>query len=207
MFVLTLIARQESADLPALQARLNQMAPTLPFTQTYPDELQGAFELAEPALSALLLAARQGDYWLGLGVGQLTLPRFGAALGQLSIEEATGPARAYSRAAVEQAQTGAPPRAVDVQGADAELATQVTGALRLLYRVVSARTPAEWRVLDLLLPGVRGQQKAVAQALGISSQAVSKTLVRSLWHEELAARPLILSALQNLDAAGSEKRP
>ena len=71
--------------------------------------------------------------------------------------------------------------------------------MRLLYRVASARTEAEWRVLDLLVPGVRGQQKAVAQALGITSQAVSKTLVRSYWHEELASRALVAELLEGLE--------
>ena len=51
------------------------------------------------------------------------------------------------------------------------------------------RSGAEWRVLDLLTPGVRGQQKAVAQELGITTQAVSKAVARAQWNEEHAARP------------------
>lgn len=200
MFVLTFIARSARADLTDLGSRLEQLAPTVAFTRTYPDELQGAFDQAEDALAAALLGARFGDFWVGIGAGELVRPRFAAALGAVSTPECSGAALSLSRSAVEQAQTGAPPRGICVHAASQGVrADQVTGLLRLLYRVASARTEAEWRVLDLLVPGVRGQQKAVAQALGITSQAVSKTLVRSYWHEELASRELIAELLEGLE--------
>ncbi|WHS50631.1 recombinase RecJ [Rothia sp. SD9660Na] len=200
MFVLTFIARSARADLTDLGSRLEQLAPTVAFTRTYPDELQGAFDQAEDALAAALLGARFGDFWVGIGAGELVRPRFAAALGAVSTPECSGTALSLSRSAVEQAQTGAPPRGICVHAASQGVrADQVTGLLRLLYRVASARTEAEWRVLDLLVPGVRGQQKAVAQALGITSQAVSKTLVRSYWHEELASRELIAELLEGLE--------
>lgn len=201
MFVLTFIARSPGSDLGALSARLDQLAPAVGFTQTYPDELQGAFDKAQDALAAALLAARFSDFWVGIGAGSLTLPRFAAALGAVSTGDCEGTALNSSRSAVEQAQTGAPPRGICLHAQNSERAEQITGMLRLLYRVAAGRTEAEWRVLDLLIPGVRGQQKAVAQALGISSQAVSKTLVRSYWHEELASRALLAQLMEELDAA------
>lgn len=201
MFVLTFIARLASSDVSALAQRLEQLEPTVGFAQTYHDELQGAFDTAQDALAAALLGARHGEFWVGIGVGPLTLPRFAAALGAVATTDCEGAALNASRAAVELAQTGAPPRGICLNTRDREKAEQVTGLLRLLYRVTAARTDAEWRVLDLLIPGVRGQQKAVAQALGITSQAVSKTLVRSLWHEELATRPLLEHLMEQLDAA------
>lgn len=199
MFVLTFIKRSESADLAALETRLAALNPSVGFVRTYPDEVQGAFDSAEDALVAALAGTRHAEFWVGLGAGELVRPRFAAALGAVSTQECSGVALNLSRSAVEQAHTGAPPRGICVHGAEPELAEQLTGLLRLLYRVGSARTEAEWRVLDLLIPGVRGQQKAVAAALGISSQAVSKTLVRAAWHEELAARPLALALLKTLD--------
>ncbi|WP_237243037.1 recombinase RecJ [Rothia nasimurium] len=200
MFVLTFITRSARADLTDLENRLEQLAPTVAFTRTYPDELQGAFDQAEDALAAALLGARFGSFWVGIGAGELVRPRFAAALGAISTPECSGAALSLSRSAVEQAQTGAPPRGICVHAAGQGVrADQVTGLLRLLYRVASARTEAEWRVLDLLVPGVRGQQKAVAQALGITSQAVSKTLVRSYWHEELASRALVAELLEGLE--------
>jgi predicted transcriptional regulator len=51
-------------------------------------------------------------------------------------------------------------------------------------------------VLDLLTPGVRGQQKTVAEELGITTQAVSKALTRAQWNEEHAARPAAARLLQ-----------
>ena len=200
MFVLTFITRSARADLTDLENHLEQLAPTVAFTRTYPDELQGAFDQAEDALAAALLGARFGGFWVGIGAGELVRPRFAAALGAISTPECSGAALSLSRSAVEQAQTGAPPRGICVHAAGQGVrADQVTGLLRLLYRVASARTEAEWRVLDLLVPGVRGQQKAVAQALGITSQAVSKTLVRSYWHEELASRALVAELLEGLE--------
>ena len=55
-------------------------------------------------------------------------------------------------------------------------------------RQISRRSAADWAVIDLLLPGVRGQQKAVAEALGVTVQAVSQTIARARWREEVAGR-------------------
>ncbi|MFC2485870.1 MAG: recombinase RecJ, partial [Rothia dentocariosa] len=41
--------------------------------------------------------------------------------------------------------------------------------------------------------------------LGITTQAVSRTLMRSLWHEEQAARPAVLDLLNRLDSASPTK--
>jgi FixJ family two-component response regulator len=60
--------------------------------------------------------------------------------------------------------------------------------LRLLGDLVAARTHADWAVLDLLLPGVRGQQKAIAAALGVSVQAVSQTMSRAKVTQEVEGR-------------------
>ena len=73
--------------------------------------------------------------------------------------------------------------------------------LRLIGRVVQQRTPAQWRVVDLLrvLDGghVRhGSQKQVARELGISEQSVSRAVLRSGWQEEWAARPAAAMLLE-----------
>lgn len=167
--------------------------------QTYPDEIQGGFDTAEDALRAILAGARENLFWAGLGVGALKAPRFAAALGAISTPECSGDAIDFSRIAVEQAQTGSPARGVVVLGADRVFSEQATGLARLLFRVESQRTATENRVLSLMVLGVRGQQKAVAQALGISAQAVSKTLVRSLYHEQEAALPALAEILIRLD--------
>ena len=84
-----------------------------------------------------------------------------------------------------------------------QLAGETEAVLRLLGQIVATRSIAEWAVLDLLTPGVRGQQKHVATELGISAQAVSKAVVRSAWVEEWAARPAAARLLKWIDAPGA----
>ncbi|MFW0184235.1 recombinase RecJ [Rothia sp. CCM 9418] len=200
MYVLTFIRRKGAKALPLeeLCDKLNTLEPFIPFTKTYPDELQGAFNHPEHAIRAFLLGALYNGYWIGIGVGGLRAPRFAMALGAVGIPECSGEAISYSRLAVEQAPTGAPSKCVVVLGHDQKLSQHATGIARLLYRVCAERSEAENRVISLLIPGVRGQQKAVAQALGISSQAVSKTLVRAQWHEQEAALPVLQELLSSI---------
>ncbi|MFC2744565.1 MAG: recombinase RecJ, partial [Rothia dentocariosa] len=157
------------------------------------------------ALQAALYASREQGFWVGIGVGELRIPRFAGALGTVSTNDCIGDALEFSRLAVEAARTGAPARGIAVSAHNRAVADMASGLTRLLYRVCSDRTEAEWRVVDLLVPGVRGQQRAVAQALGITTQAVSRTLMRSLWHEEQAARPAVLDLLNRLDSASPTK--
>ena len=185
--------------------KLSKLNPRVEFAQTYPDEIQGAFESSADALQAALYASREQGFWVGIGVGELRIPRFAGALGTVSTNDCTGDALEFSRLAVEAARTGAPARGIAVSAHDRAVADMASGLTRLLYRVCSDRTEAEWRVVDLLVPGVRGQQRAVAQALGITTQAVSRTLMRSLWHEEQAARPAVLDLLNRLDSASPTK--
>ena len=187
--MLTFIQRSPQVSLPALLDKLSKLNPRVEFAQTYPDEIQGAFESSADALQAALYASREQGFWVGAG-----------ALGTVSTNDCTGDALEFSRLAVEAARTGAPARGIAVSAHDRAVADMASGLTRLLYRVCSDRTEAEWRVVDLLVPGVRGQQRAVAQALGITTQAVSRTLMRSLWHEEQAARPAVLDLLNRLDA-------
>ena len=144
VFVLTFIQRSAQHSLTALSDELAKLNPRVAFAQTYPDEIQGAFDRASDALHAALIAAR-------------------------------------------------------VSADNRHLADLAAGSARLLYRVCADRTDAEWRVVNLLVPGVRGQQKAAATALGITTQAVSRTLVRSLWHEEQAARGALIELLTRID--------
>ena len=200
VFVLTFIQRSAQHSLTALSDELAKLNPRVAFAQTYPDEIQGAFDRASDALHAALIAARDNGFWVGIGIGELNIPRFAGALGAVSTTDCTGDALEFSRLAVEAARTGAPARGIAVSAHNRAVADMASGLTRLLYRVCSDRTEAEWRVVDLLVPGVRGQQRAVAQALGITTQAVSRTLMRSLWHEEQAARPAVLDLLNRLDA-------
>ena len=199
MIVLTFIQRSAQHSLVALSDELAKLNPRVAFAQTYPDEIQGAFDRASDALHAALLAARDNSFWVGIGVGELNIPHFAGALETFSTADCTGDALEFSRLAVEEAQSGAPVRSISICADNRPLAELATGSARLLYRVCADRTEAEWRVVNLLVPGVRGQQKAASTALGITTQAVSRTLVRSLWHEEQAARGALIELLTRLD--------
>ena len=194
MFVLTFIQRSAQHSLTALSDELAKLNPRVAFAQTYPDEIQGAFDRASDALHAALIAARDNGFWVGIGIGELNIPRFAGALGAVSTTDCTGDALEFSRLAVEEAQGGAPVRCISISADNHHLAELAAGSARLLYRVCADR-----RVVNLLVPGVRGQQKAAATALGITTQAVSRTLVRSLWHEEQAARGALIELMNRIE--------
>ena len=160
--MLTFIQRSPQVSMPALLDKLSKLNPRVEFAQTYPDEIQGAFESSADALQAALYASREQGFWVGIGVGELRIPRFAGALGTVSTNDCTGDALEFSRLAVEAARTGAPARGIAVSAHNRAVADMASGLTRLLYRVCSDRTEAEWRVVDLLVPGVRGQQRAVA---------------------------------------------
>lgn len=198
MYVITLITRK-ATSVEALLSQLNELAPAVPFTALRDDELQGAFSSPDEVFTAFSLAVRNQNYWVGIGVGELKVPRLAGALGAVSTADCSGDALAYSRQAIETARSGAPARGVAVCAEDQEKATALTGILRLLHRIISTRSATENRVIDLLTPGVRGQLGAIAQTLGITSQAVSKTLIRAAWHEEYASREAVYRMLKQLD--------
>lgn len=190
MFLLTFICHRPESRGPLLEA-LHRLKP-LAASTAFSDEIQVALKQPEQVVKASLLAA--GRAWVGIGVGSLEVAEDAAPVFR-------GEAAEFSRVAVELARTGSPVRNISLVAAKPhrELAEQVGGILRLLYRVVAERSEAEQRVISYLVPGVRGQHKSIAQVLKISPQAVSKALVRAKWHEEQAAYPgliLLLSLLQ-----------
>ncbi|MEA5455907.1 hypothetical protein SPF06_14325 [Sinomonas sp. JGH33] len=190
MYTVTINQRdREPGDrVPQLLRALGRVSPEVPFARTVGDEVQGVFSSPSVAIEAGLAAMRAdacgGVRWnVGIGVGPLGEPLPEA------IDDVTGLGLVYSRRAVERAQHIKDEAAIAVDGPDSALAAEAAAILRLLALTVARRTTAEWRVLELLTPGVRGQQKAVAEALGITAQAVSKAIARALWSEEHDARP------------------
>ena len=79
VFVLTFIQRSAQHSLTALSDELAKLNPRVAFAQTYPDEIQGAFDRASDALHAALIAARDNGFWVGIGIGELNIP---ASLGR-----------------------------------------------------------------------------------------------------------------------------
>lgn len=92
-----------------------------------------------------------------------------------------------------------PPRGVN----PTQLSKHAQSVLQLLGHVVSRRSTAEWAVLDRLVPGVRGQQRHVAQELDMTVQAVSQAVKRSLYNTEHDVRAAVSLLLDQTDAAVS----
>lgn len=189
VYVVTLDQRRrEAGDLvPDLLRRLAALPSVVPFQRARAHAVQGITEAPDAAVSAALTGLRGGEWGVGIGVGTVRLETATDPEGRTGLR-ADGPGTAHARLAADAAvRAGRVP--VCVAAEDDRSAAQAEAVLRLLGRIVVLRTEAEWRVVDLLVPGARGQQKAVAAELGITPQAVSKAVARSLWQEEWNARP------------------
>ncbi|MCC9206143.1 MarR family transcriptional regulator [Arthrobacter sp. zg-Y769] len=201
MFVLTIDQRnsQGSGDkVPQLLAALADLPMLLAFERSVGDEIQGVCESALTVTDAVLQVLRDGNWYVGVGVGGVHEPL------PSSPREAGGPAFVAARQAVERAKKSGDRPPVAVAGSPG--APDAEAVLVLLGRLIAERTDAEWRILQHVDPGKWGSQTAAARRLGISSQAVSKAVRRAGWQEEWAARPAAAVLLERADnlAAGPD---
>ncbi len=186
LFVVTINQRdsREVGDLvPELLREFRFVDAVIPFQRSVGDELQGVVGSAKLAVDVALKAIRFRRWHVGIGVGEVHSPL------PERITDAEGYGLVYSRRAVNRAQKTGERIPLAIEGPDSEVAAEAEAVLRLLGQIVYTRTDAEWNVLDLMTPGARGQQKLIAAELGITTQAVSKAVIRSHWVEEWATRP------------------
>lgn len=191
MYVLTIDQRDSTHTgdrVPDLLACLEDVPSEVSFERSVGDEIQGVLGSAEAVVEATLRCVRDGGWYVGIGIGTVELPL------PASPREGRGSAFVAARAAVERAKKTADRAPLAVEGRHG--AAEAEGVLSLIGRFVMNRSEAEWRILDLLEPQQRGSQSAVARALDISPQAVSKAVSRSAWIEEWAARPAAAVLLQ-----------
>ncbi|RJT80789.1 MarR family transcriptional regulator [Arthrobacter cheniae] len=184
MFVLTIDqagSRRAQDRIPELLELLRPIPTVLPWERSVGDEAQGVVADPPDVVDAALLCLRAGGWYVGIGIGGVETPY------PSSPREGRGSAFVAARAAVDRAKKTGDRAPLAVEGPDG--AREAEGVLALLGRHVMARSDAEWRILDLLQPGMRGTQTAVARSLGITPQAVSKAAGRAAWHEEQAVRP------------------
>lgn len=207
MYVLTMDQKhsRRSADLvPEFLDELNAVEPEnlrVPFARTVGDEVQGVTDDAEHAVRLVLLALRSRAWWIGIGIGDVESPL------PVDSREGRGPAFVEARTAVDAAKatrTGVPVAvSAGTDGvADDFSAADVEAVLRLVGRLVTGRSEAQWRIIDALVADgdARGSRKRVAAQLAISPQAVSKSLASAGWEDEKASRAAAAKLLDVVNA-------
>ena len=181
----------------------------VPFERTVGDEVQGILavgrEGAQLAVDISLHLLRDQGWSVGIGVGSVEGP-----LPAVS-REARGFAFYRARDAVERAKTRSKGTSIAVEGppptpARPDLAAEVEALLRLLAAIRARRTAQGWEVADTLasLEDKPGRQRAAAESLKVSEQAVSQRVRAALWQEEEAVRPVVVRLLAELSSSVSE---
>lgn len=155
---------------------------TLPFGVTVGDEIQGVTSEPSVAVEILLDGVRNGNWWLGLGLGRIETPIAESAA------HSRGPAFYEARKAVDSAKRSR--YGFAVEATDAEAARDIRTVIDLLAFVVKRRgqDPRRWRAVKLARDG--SSTVEIGQALGITQQAASKRLLNAGVEEEQAGRLL-----------------
>ncbi|HTL40846.1 MAG TPA: DNA-binding protein [Pseudolysinimonas sp.] len=198
MFAITAdqVGSRAAADLADAQlARIEQIAAgrlVLPPDRTAGDEIQAATEDARAALDLVLDLTRDGNWSVGLGVGDVRLPLPDAT------RAATGSAFILARDAVARAKKNATRFAVSVGTGRLPDAALLQPLIDLLLHLRARRTPEGWEVADRLVAGMT--QARLAAELGVTPQAISLRVQNAQLHTETAA----IAALTELLAAAGE---
>jgi hypothetical protein len=175
--------------------RLTQYPVTRAFERTAGDEFQGLFEDPMAAADAILDLVRDGNWSIGIGIGDVERPL------PPSTRAGRGPAFVLAREAVSASKRST--QHLAVRAADAAAGEEAQAVLDLLAALMRARTPQAWQAIDLVEPG--RPQSQVAVKLGISRQAVSQRLAAAHWREEQAARPVLRRLLERADRASTSR--
>lgn len=194
MFVMTIDQRgsRTGVDLvPELLSTLRDVPVLRPFERSVGDEVQGVLDDPRSVVEVSMRALRSGHWYVGIGIGGVDVPL------PASPREGAGAAFVLARKAVDKAKKAGErvPLSVQAAGPGQEGTTPAGGpapaaeaVLVLVGDLVRRRSDAEWRVMDALNDSETRRQVDVAQALGISPQAVSKAILRSGWQEEQGGR-------------------
>ncbi|MET4060031.1 hypothetical protein ABIB35_001576 [Arthrobacter sp. UYP6] len=202
MFVLTIDqkgSRRGRDRVPDLLKLLGNLPLERPFERSVGDEVQGVTGDAAVAVEAALLALRDGNWSVGIGIGAVDTPL------PASTREASGPAFVAAREAVDRAKKTGDRPPVAVAGAPG--AAEAEAVLVLIGRLIRDRSAEQWRILEHVEPGTWGSQSAAARKLGISPQSVGKTTARAGWQEEWAARPAAAVLLTRADSLARAGKP
>lgn len=154
---------------------------------------------SQHVVEAAMHAMRLQDWNVGIGVGGVAENSHGRLEGSgvKAAELALSLASKQGQLVPLRIEAAKPPRGVD----PTQLGKHAQNVLQLLGHIVSRRSDAEWAVLDRLVPGVRGQQRRVAEELGMTVQAVSQAIKRSLYNTEHDVRATVRLLLDQADSA------
>ncbi len=165
--VLTVDQRSSSDGpdrVPAMLERLAPVAALRGFRRTAGDEFQGILDDPDSLPRALEPLLRDGNWWVGIGVGDVVTPL------PVHANEGRGAAYLRAREAVTAAKQAVRP--VRVAGPEPAVAEQLESAIWLWAALLDRRTDKGWEVADLLDEGLSHER--VAQRLGITQSAVSQ---------------------------------
>lgn len=197
MFAITAdqIGSRRAADLADAQlAAVDALAAgklVLPADRTAGDEIQAATEDAATALAIVLHLTRDGNWSVGLGIGDARTPL------PDSTRAMTGSAFILARDAVIAAKKRTTRFALEVDAGRLPDSDILEPLIDLLLHLRARRTPEGWEVADRLVDGAT--QAQLAADLGITPQAVSLRVQNAQLHTETAA---VAALVQLLDAAG-----
>jgi hypothetical protein len=163
----------------------------LPADRTAGDEIQAATEDAATALAIALHLTRDGNWSVGLGIGDVRTPL------PDSTRAMTGPAFILARDAVIAAKKRATRFSLEVDTGRLPDGSILEPLIDLLLHLRARRTPEGWEVADRLVGGAT--QAQLATDLGITPQAVSLRVQNAQLHTETAA---IAALVALLEAAG-----
>ncbi|HIW45846.1 MAG TPA: hypothetical protein H9884_02945 [Candidatus Yaniella excrementigallinarum] len=206
MFVVKMTQRATEPTEQNLQALQQDFAQRLgadfPVTRAAdPTVYHSAVESSQQVVAMALHAMRLGLWHVGIGVGGAAENGNGKLEGSgvKAADLAVSLASKQGQLVPLRIEAAKPPRGVN----PTQLSKHAQSVLQLLGHVVSRRSTAEWAVLDRLVPGVRGQQRHVAQELDMTVQAVSQAVKRSLYNTEHDVRAAVSLLLDQTDAAVS----
>ena len=168
----------------------------LPVDRTAGDEIQLLLATSESTLAAILALTRHGQWSVGCGIGEVTLPIAKNA------REVTGAAFVAAREAVNEAKKRdtrfalRSPATTDAEDAEA--------FVDLLLQLRARRSTEGWEMCDLLIAG--NSQAEAAKLLGITPQAASKRARTAALRVEFAARSPLERRLTAVDVSAGEGR-
>lgn len=163
----------------------------LPPERTAGDEFQVLLDDPETTLEVLFELTRQGEWSVGLGVGDVEapLPR--------STRAARGTAFFRARDAVERAKSTPERFALEVAAGRRLRTADVEPLVAQAIRARSRRSPEGWQLADILRAG--HSRVDAAHILGISPQAVAKRYLAADLRAEDAVRAALVRLLAEAD--------